>query len=402
MSFQYYRDNSYFYTMINRKLTKQLVSFIGKFPVIGIVGPRQVGKTTLVKSILHIIEKETIYLDLESPEDFNKLLDAELFLKGYEDCTVVIDEVQRKPELFPILRSLVDRKRLSGRFILLGSASPDLIRDSSESLAGRIVYLELNPFDIIELRDNCTIEHLWLKGGFPNAVLEDDDDISIQWMQSFIKTYIERDLPLLGLKAPVQSTEKLWTMLAHTNGNLLNYSQISGSLGVSSNTVKSYIQFFEKSFLIRALPPFFLNTKKRLVKSPKLYFRDTGILHHMLRVFDLNDLFGHPGLGNSWESFVIQQIINCLPIGFDTHFYRTQDGSELDLVISKGIQIVAGVEIKYSNSPGLSRGNILAIETLKSHSNFIITPSSGDFPIKTNVQVCNLERFIHHYLPQLL
>jgi predicted AAA+ superfamily ATPase len=388
--------------MIERKLTRQLVSFIAKFPVIGIVGPRQVGKTTLVKSILHNIEKETIYLDLESPEDFNKLIDAELFLKGFEDHTVIIDEVQRKPELFPILRSLVDRKRVSGRFVLLGSASPDLIRDSSESLAGRIVYLELNPFDIYELKNNSTIEHLWLKGGFPNAVLEDNDDISKQWMQSFIKTYIERDLPLLGLKAPVQSTEKLWTMLAHTNGNLLNYSQISGSLGVSSNTVKSYIQFFEKSFLIRTLPPFFLNTKKRLVKSPKLYFRDTGILHHMLRVFNLNDLYGHPGLGNSWESFVIQQIINSLPIGFDTHFYRTQDGSELDLVISKGINIIAGVEIKYSNAPGLSRGNNLAIETLKSHNNFIITPSSGDFPMKTNVQVCNLERFIHHYLPELL
>lgn len=388
--------------MIERKLTKQLVSFISKFPVVGIVGPRQVGKTTLIKSILHKIEKETIYLDLESPEDFNKLIDAELFLKGFEDHTVVIDEVQRRPELFPILRSLVDRKRVSGRFILLGSASPDLIRDSSESLAGRIVYFELNPLDIIELTDHYTMEKLWLKGGFPNAVLEDSDDIGKHWMQSFIKTYIERDLPLLGLKAPVQSTEKLWTMLAHTNGNLLNYSQISGSMGVSSNTVKSYIQFFEKSFLIRTLSPFFLNIRKRLVKSPKLYFRDTGLLHHMLRIFNLNDLYGHPGLGNSWESFVIQQIINSLPIGFDTHFYRTQDGSELDLVISKGITIIAGVEIKYTNAPKLSRGNFLAIETLKSDRNFIITPSSGDFPIGTNVQVCNLERFIHHYLPQLL
>ena len=191
-------------------------------------------------------------------------------------------------------------------------------------------------------------------------------------------------------------------MLAHINGNLLNYSQLSGSLGVSSNTVKSYIQFFEKSYLVRTLSPFFLNTKKRLVKSPKLYFTDTGILHHLLRIFDLNDLYGHPGVGNSWESFVIQQVINSLPIGFDSHFYRTQDGSELDLVISKGLSIIAGIEIKSTNAPSLSRGNSLAIETLNTQRNFIITPSSADFPLRINVQVCSLERFIHHYLPQML
>ncbi len=388
--------------MIDRKLTGQLVNFIAKFPVVGIVGPRQVGKTTLVKSILSKIEKRSIYLDLESPEDYNKLIDAELFLKAYESHTVIIDEVQRKPELFPILRSLIDRNRVPGRYILLGSASPDLIRDSSESLAGRIVYLELNPFDIVELKGKNAIEQIWLKGGFPNAVLEEEEGISKQWMQSFIKTYIERDLPLLGLKAPVQSTEKLWFMLAHINGNLLNYSQLSGSLGVSSNTVKSYIQFFEKSYLVRTLSPFFLNTKKRLVKSPKLYFTDTGILHHLLRIFDLNDLYGHPGVGNSWEAFVIQQVINSLPIGFDSHFYRTQDGSELDLVISKGLSIIAGIEIKSTNAPSLSRGNSLAIETLNTQRNFIITPSSADFPLRINVQVCSLERFIHHYLPQML
>ena len=385
--------------MIDRKLTERLLLYTRNFPVVGIVGPRQVGKTTLVKHIIPEIDKETLYLDLESPEDYNKLADAELFLKVYENHTVIIDEVQRKSELFPILRSLIDRKREPGRFILLGSASPDLLRDGSESLAGRIAYLELNPFDIVELKGHNSVEQVWLKGGFPNAVLEVRDDISKQWMLSFIKTYIERDLPLLGLKAPIQSTEKLWMMLAHINGNLLNYSQISGSLGVSSNTVKSYIQFFEKSYLIRILPPFYTNTKKRLTKTPKLYFTDTGILHQLLRIYTLNDLFGHPGLGNSWESFVIQQVLNNLPEEIDTHFYRTQDGSELDLIISKGQQIVAGVEIKISNAPKLSKGNSLAIETLNSPLNFIITPSSAEYPLRKNVQVCSLERFIDHHVP---
>jgi uncharacterized protein len=385
--------------MIDRKLTERLLLYTRNFPVVGIVGPRQVGKTTLVKHIIPEIDKETLYLDLESPEDYNKLADAELFLNGYENHTVIIDEVQRKSELFPILRSLIDRNREPGRFILLGSASPDLLRDGSESLAGRIVYLELNPFDIVELKGHKTVEQVWLKGGFPNAVLEVRDDISKQWMLSFIKTYIERDLPLLGLKAPIQSTEKLWMMLAHINGNLLNYSQISGSLGVSSNTVKSYVQFFEKSYLIRILPPIYTNTKKRLTKTPKLYFTDSGILHQLLRIHTLNDLFGHPGLGNSWESFVIQQVLNNLPEELDAHFYRTQDGSELDLIISKGQQIIAGVEIKISNAPKLSKGNSLAINTLNSPLNFIITPSSAEYPLRKNVQVCSLERFIDHHVP---
>ena len=387
--------------MIRRNITGQLFDFLDHFPVIGIVGPRQVGKTTLIKENLHKFKKEAIYLDLESPEDYNKLSDPELFLINHADKTVILDEIQHLPELFPVLRSLVDKDRKPARFILLGSASPDLIRDSSESLAGRIVYMELNPFDLVELKGIKPLEHIWLKGGFPNAVLENREDIASVWMQNFIKTYIDRDLPLLGLGAPVKTTERLWSMLAHVNGSVLNYSQLAGSLGLSSNTVKSYIQFFEKSFLIRTLQPFFINTKKRLVKSPKIYFRDTGILHHLLRVFNHNDLLGHPGSGSSWESFVIQQIVNNLPFGVDPYFYRTQDGSELDLIISKGKRVVAGIDIKYTNAPKLTKGNTLAIETLQSEKNFIITPSSDDYPIRDSVRVCSLEKFISHYLPQL-
>jgi len=372
------------------------------FPVVGIVGPRQVGKTTFIRENITGLGQESIYIDLESPADFNKLSDPELFLGNYEDKTVIIDEIQRNRDLFPVLRSLVDKRRVPGRFVILGSASPDLIRDSSESLAGRIAYLELDPFDITEVRNINTIDHLWLKGGFPEVFLTEDHEISITWMQNFIKTYVERDLPLLGLGAPVRTIERLWSMLAHLNGSLVNYSQIAGSLGVSSNTVRSYIQFFEKALLIRTLQPYFLNVKKRLVKSPKLYFRDTGILHHLLRIFNRNELFGHPGAGRSWEAFAIQQIKNNLPETYDTCFYRTQDGSELDLLILRGDQILAGIEIKLTNAPGLSRGNSVAIDTLKINKNFIITPSSDNYPFKEKVHVCSLEQFVLNYLPELL
>ncbi|MBN1133304.1 MAG: ATP-binding protein [Bacteroidales bacterium] len=387
--------------MIERKLTDRFFSYLKHFPVVGIVGPRQVGKTTFIKLNMERFPRPAVYLDLESPEDYNKLQDPELYLGHEEDNIVVLDEIQRKPDLFPVIRSLVDKKRIPGRFIILGSASPDLIRDSSESLAGRIAYLELNPLDLVEIDNRQSIDRLWLKGGFPDALLQDVDEISISWMRNFIRTYIERDLPMLGLAAPVQTTERLWSMLAHLNGTTINYSQIAGSLGVSSNTVKSYIQFFEHSFLIRMMQPYFVNIRKRLVKSPKLYFRDTGILHHMLRIFSQNDLYGHPGSGHSWESFVIQQIINNLPETVDTWFFRTQDGSELDLIITKGVKILAGIEIKHSNVPGLTRGNTLAINTLQINKNFIITPSTDDYPLREQVRVCNLETFIFKHLPGL-
>ena len=388
--------------MIGRKLSSQLLDFLDHFPAIGIVGPRQVGKTTFIKTTIDKFKKQTIYLDLESPEDYNKLSDPEVFLRQHEDKTVIVDEIQRLPGLFPVLRSLIDRKRMPGRFILLGSASPDLIRDSSESLAGRIVYMELNPFDMMELKGIKPMENLWLRGGFPDSVLEDRDDIAGFWMQNFVKTYIERDLPLLGMGAPILITERLWSMLAHINGNILNYSQIAGSLGISANSVKSYIQFFEKSFLIRTLPPFIANTRKRLVKSPKLYFRDTGLLHHLLRISSYDDLLGHPASGNSWEAFVLQQIINNLPLAYDANFFRTQDGSELDMILSKGGKISTAIEIKLTNAPKLTRGNTLAIETFGSDRNYIITPTSDNYPIKNNVRVCSLDSFIFEVLPELI
>ena len=230
-------------------------------------------------------------------------------------------------------------------------------------------------------------------------MLQKRDDISIVWMQNFIRTYIERDLPMMGLGAPPKTIERLWSMLAHINGNILNYSHLANSLGISVNSVRSYIHFFEKAFLIRILRPYHMNTKKRLVKSPKIYFKDTGLLHHQMRIFNQDDIYGHPDKGNSWECFVIQQICNNLPATLDTWFYRTQDGSELDLVMSKGIKIIAAIEIKLSNAPKLSKGNSLAIESINSKNNFIITPSSEDYLIRETVRVCSLETFINNYLP---
>ena len=387
--------------MIKRNLSEQLVKFTNHFPVVGIIGPRQVGKTTLVKGNIPLFQKESVYLDLESPEDYNKLTDPELYLRSLDDKTVILDEIQLKPEIFSVLRSLIDRKREAGRFVILGSASPDLIRDSSESLAGRIVYLELQPLNLNELKDQISFGELWLRGGFPNSILA-NNDISTYWMNSFIRSYIERDLPLLGLKAPVRVIENLWTMLAHINGNLLNYSQLSGGLGVTANSVKTYIRFFEQSFLIRLVKPYFANTKKRLVKSPKLFFTDTGILHHLLKIYNRDALFGHPNIGNSWEAFVMQQIISNLPLTIETHFYRTQDGSEIDLVLLKDARVKAAIEIKNSNSPKLTKGNTLAIETLQSQYNFIITPSSDDYLIRQNVRVCNVNDFVFQYLPKLI
>ncbi len=387
--------------MIKRILAEKLIEFTNYFPVVGVIGPRQVGKTTLVKENIPLFKKECVYLDLESSEDYNKLTDPELYLRSLDNKTVILDEIQLKPEIFSVLRSLIDRKREAGRFIILGSASPDLIRDSSESLAGRIVYLELQPLNINELKNQIDFEKLWLRGGFPNAILT-TNEISIYWMNSFIRSYIERDLPLLGLKAPVRVIENLWTMLAHINGNLLNYSQLSSGLGVTANSVKTYIRFFEQSFLIRLVKPYFANTKKRLVKSPKLFFTDTGILHQLLKIYNRDALFGHPNIGNSWEAFVMQQIISNLPLTIELYFYRTQDSSEIDLVLIKDAKVKVAIEIKNSNSPKLTKGNTLAIETLQSQYNFIVTPSSDDYLIRKNVRVCNINDFVFQYLPKLI
>jgi len=378
--------------MFNRLLHITLESDLQRMPAVALLGPRQVGKTTLVKQIAAQHPEDFIYLDLESTSDLAKLKDAELFLGNYENKTVVIDEIQHLPELFPVLRSLIDKDRKPGRFLLLGSASPELLRQSAESLAGRIRYRELFPFNLVET-GNDSLNTLWFRGGFPQAFLAEDDIASQEWISDFVNSYVTRDLSQLGLSMPSTQIFRLLQMLAHSHGQLINYSNLSRSLGVSQPTITNAMYYLEESMLIRTLQPWHFNSKKRLVKTPKVYIRDSGMLHNLLFLPDYNRLMGHPQAGNSWEGFVIQQILSLLPRNRQTWFYRTQDGAETDLLISEGNDITHAIEIKLSNSPTVKRGHTQSVLDLKPKQAFIITPGSDDFKI-TDWEVTSLGHFL--------
>jgi predicted AAA+ superfamily ATPase len=387
--------------MFTRRIIADIKESLMFFPVVSIIGPRQVGKTTLAKQIMQDYGKPCIYLDLEIQSDLYKLNDAELFLSTHADYLVVIDEVQLKKELYPLLRGLVDQKREPARFLLLGSASPELLRHSSETLAGRIAYHQLHPLDIMEVPESVSQIDLWVKGGFPSMVTSSSKSLAQKWMDNFISTYLNRDLLQLGLNASPKVIRNLWTMMAHLNGQLLNTTTIANSLGVTSPTVKRYIDFLEEAFLLKSLQPFHWNISKRLVKSPKVYITDTGILHHLLGIADFNSLTGNPIVGSSWESFVLNQIIATKPNGVDICFYRTHQGAEVDIVFIKGLQVIATAETKFSNSPHLTKGNFVAFDDLNAPVNFVITPSSDDYLIKERVRVCSLKAFVVKYLPFL-
>lgn len=387
--------------LLERTLQPEIIKRLNNVPVVGIIGSRQIGKTTLVKQIIPQIDKDTIYLDLESIADFQKLENPELYFQQHIDKCVIIDEIQNKPDLFPILRSVIDKDRKPGRFIILGSASPDLLRQSSESLAGRISYIQLHPMNLNEVSEKVDMFAHWFKGGYPLSLLNPDQEISNLWLDDFIISYIQRDLPALGLSANPILTRRLWIMLSHLNGQILNYSDIGRSLQISSPSVKNYIDYFENSFLIKRIEPFFINIKKRIVKSPKIYLTDTGILHRLLNIIDFEGLQAYPLIGYSWEDYVLNQIIALLNEGVELNFYRTKDGSEVDLVFVKGLQPIATAEIKYTSSPSLSAGNTRAINTLGAEKNFIITPVSEDYLMRENVRVCNLLTFLTNYLPNI-
>ncbi|HNS18334.1 MAG TPA: ATP-binding protein [Bacteroidales bacterium] len=385
--------------MITRSAEKDILELANYFPCIAIVGPRQVGKTTLIKMIREKLDKPSIYLDLETISDYSKLADPETYLREQQDKTVIIDEVQRLPGLFPLLRALIDLKKEPARFILLGSAGPDLVRDSSESLAGRIAYLELAPFILEEIIKEHTMRDLWLYGGFPDAFLH-HAPWQI-WMNNFVKTYLERDLPNLGFPADPIKAERLWIMLAHFHGNIINYSDLSKSLELSSVTVKKYIDFLEKAFLVRQLRPYTMNLKKRLVKSPKIYIRDSGVFHYLLGIESFEDLISNPKMGSSWEGFVVDQISAKLKVGRRLFFYRTHDGSEIDLVIEKGGKPLAAIEIKYGSDIRPNKGNLLAIQNLGSTFNFIITAEGDEYNLSSGFRVCSLQIFLQDHLPGL-
>ena len=383
--------------MIERKIAVELIKTINNFPVTGIIGPRQVGKTTLAKKLRRSIEKETIYIDLENPRDLVRLSDPNLFFEANQDKCVILDEIQLKPELFSILRPMVDMNRVPGRFILLGSASPDLIRKSSQSLAGRIAYLELSGFNLTEISPGHQAE-LWLKGGFPDAFLAPDNEVWTQWLDNFIKTYIERDLPVLGLDIGRGILRDLWMMIAHVHGNVVNYSNIGRALELGSATIKKYLDFLENAFLIRQLHPFHTNIKKRIVKSPKLFIRDTGILHHLHNIDSGFALEGHPMKGNSFEGFAIEQILQLAGKFYHPFFYRTHHGAECDLVLTKSSKPHFAVEIKYSSAPQLTKGNLISFDDIGAKHNFVITPDTEDYLLGKNIRVCSLQVFLEKYI----
>lgn len=350
----------------------------------------------MVKTLEAQLSKKVIYLDLESPQDRNRLQDPELYLSERQDALIVLDEIQRMPMLFPLLRSAIDRHRVAGRFVLSGSASPELLQKSSESLAGRISYLELQPFHWGEVSEFISYRQHWLRGGYPEMLLADSDKTANRRMNDFITTYVERDLPMLGLSASSTVVRNLLSVLVGVHANLLNISELSRSLGLSVTAVSRYLDFLENAFLIRRLQPWHLNIKKRIVKSPKLFVRDSGMLHALADIADVEVLAGSLWLGGSWEGYIVQQIIAQLSYNIRPYFYRTADGSELDLVLVRGVSPVLGIEIKYSNSPKLSAGNYIAAKDLGDIPILVVTPSAGDYKLPQNVQVCELQSLKEH------
>ncbi|PZX50721.1 hypothetical protein LV84_03913 [Algoriphagus ratkowskyi] len=378
--------------MIHRVIEKPFLKSISQFSVTGIVGPRQVGKTTLAKQLL--LNTNTIYLDLEKNSDLNKLNDPELFFSQNQDKTIILDEIQHQPAIFPLLRALIDESRKPGRFIILGSASPSLLGQNSESLAGRINYLDMMPFSILETNEKITSQDLWIYGGFPEPALSHDSDFVQDWYLSFTTSYIQRDLPQYGLPADPRVTRQFLMMIASVHGGVLSYATFAKSLGLTAPTIKTYLSFLLDAFLLRVLPAWSVNTKKRLVKSPKLYFRDTGMLHYLLGIKNMDSIFGNVVLGSSWEAFVINQVAIVLKSDDEMYFYRTQDGSEIDLLIRRNNQWLAAAEIKFSLSPKLTKGTYLAMEDLGIEKLHVVIPREENYPMAKNIQVVGITHFI--------
>lgn len=378
---------------INRKIEPDVKKNLKDFPVVAILGPRQCGKSTLAKRIISL-RKKSVYLDLELESDLRKIADPELFLSHHEDKLVCIDEIQRVPDFFKVLRGVIDQKRRNGRFLILGSASRDLIRQSSETLAGRICYMDLTPFLFSEISNTgkADLMKLWTRGGFPESLLSRSNQSSVTWRENFIRTYLERDIPQLGFNIPARTLKRLWTMLAHSHGQILNSSRLGESIGVSHTTIRSYLDILSQTFMIRLLQPFHANVKKRLIKSSKVYIRDSGILHSLLGIGNKNDLFGHPVFGSSWEGFSLENILAAYP-GYEPYFYRTSSGVEIDLVLEKSKKRIA-FEFKSSKCPALSKGFYQALKDLSIDRAYIVSPVDEQYLLKQRVTVAPLHAFI--------
>lgn len=378
--------------MIKRVLEKQIVTSLQRFPAVGLIGARQVGKTTLAKMIAENWPKECLYIDLERPSDYTVLSEPERFLSRQAKKLVIIDEIQIRRELFPVLRSLIDMDKRPGRFLLLGSSSPDLVRQSGESLAGRIAYHRLSPFLLNELSPD-EMDMLWLRGGFPPSMIAESEDASNQWRQDFIMTYLQRDLSVLGyeIRIPAMTLRRFWQMLAHTHGLSVNLSQLAANLELSRQSVRKILEVLQETFMIRQLQPFYANLKKRLVKTPKIYIGDSGILHTLLGINTFDELMRHTTIGTSWEGFCMEQILNQIPRGWDAFFYRTQAGAEVDLILQQQSgQTPIFVEFKHSQTPKLTPGFWSVQKDLQPKACYVVYPGTITYPLTKSVEVLPL------------
>ncbi len=378
--------------MIRRFLQSQTEELLAQFPAVALLGPRQVGKTTLALEIAG--KSGALYLDLEHPADLAKLADPADYLSRHSDKLVILDEIHRVPELFPVLRSLIDERRRagkrSGHFLLLGSASMDLLRQSSESLAGRLTTVELSGLNLSEVGSERT-EELWLRGGFPDSMTAATDEQSGRWREAFLRSYLERDIPELGPRIAAEMLRRFWTMLAHEHGGLMNAAQLARSLAVSGKTLASYVDLFVDLFLLRRLEPWHTNTNKRLVKSPRIYLRDSGLLHQLLGIRDMEQLLGYSRMGASWEGFVVENIIARLPEGGRASFFRTAAGAEIDLILElPGHQKPWAIEVKRGRSPKLERGFHHAREDVDPEKSFVVCGTDEPFSMGDGIEAVSL------------
>lgn len=380
--------------MITRNKHTEIKELLETFPAVALLGPRQVGKTTLALDIAK--NYESVYLDLETARDRAKLADPDYYFAQYKGKLVILDEIQQMPELFKELRGIIDTNIREGygpgQFLLLGSASIDLLRQSGETLAGRIAYSELSVITAAEYIDDT--EKLWVRGGFPSSILASSESKSLIWRLNFIKTYLERDIPMLGPRIPAETLRRFWTMLAHLQGATLNAANIAASLGVDGKTVMSYLDLLVDLLLVRRLEPLHTNIGKRLTKSPKIYVRDSGLVHALLGITDKETLLGNPIVGASWEGFVIENILNVLNPHLErAYFYRTSSGNELDLIIEKPTEIWA-IEVKRTMAPVFSKGNRQASTDIGAVKNFIIYPGNERYPLGENIEAIGLVGFL--------
>ncbi|MEN8236879.1 MAG: ATP-binding protein [Pseudomonadota bacterium] len=381
--------------MLRRLITETLKEEMELTPAVALLGARQVGKTTLAQLIAE--QKPSIYLDLESPEDLAKLADPTKFLRENSDKLIILDEIQRTPGLFMVLRGVIDKNRAAGRegeqFLLLGSASMDLLRQSSESLAGRISYVDMSGLNILET-DKKNTQPLWLRGGFPNSYLAKSDDIAMRRLENLIRTYLERDIPQMGFNVPATRLRRLWTMLAHLQGETVNYSKLASNLEVDRKTINHYIDILIDLLLIRRIEPWYANVKKRLVKSPRYYVRDSGILHRLLGIGNYDSLLSNPILGKSWEGFVVENIHSVLPRLAETYFYRTSAGAEIDLVIKMPNAETWAVEIKHGVAPKLGKHYGQISKDVGATHKYVVYGGDDEFPVGGDVRVISLPKIM--------